>query len=79
MENIIQAVLNANTDLTPDQIVLINEAPAEQIAQIRSNPFYKEINYIAGDFSNEDVLNKALVGSAERALIISDQSKGGTQ
>ena len=79
MENIIQAVLSANTDLTPDQIVLINEAPTEQIAQIRSNPYYREINYIAGDFSNEDVLDKALVRSAERALIISDQSKGGTQ
>lgn len=79
MENIIQAVLNANSDLTPDQIVLINEAPTEQVAQIRSNPYYKELNYIAGDFSNEEVLKKALVNSAERALIISDQSKGGTQ
>ena len=79
MEDILQAVLNANVDLTPDQIVLINEAPSEQIAQIRSNPYFKEINYIAGDFSNEDVLQKALVNSAERALIISDQSKGGTQ
>ena len=79
MENIIQAVLAANTDLTPDQIVLINEAPSEQIAQIRSNPYFKELNYISGDYSNEEILRKALVNSASRALIISDQSKGGTQ
>ena len=77
MENIIEAVLKANPDLTPDQIVLINEAPTEQIAQIRSQPQYKDINYIAGDFSNGEVLKKALVNTAERALIISDHSKPG--
>ena len=79
METIIQAVLAANEDLTPDQIVLINEAPQEQIAQIKSQSAYKELNYISGDFSNEEVLKKAAVNKATRALIISDQSKGGTQ
>ena len=79
MEKIIEAVLNANTDLPPDQIVLINEAPPEQIAQIRSQPAYKELNYVAGDFSNEEVLKKALVKTAERVLVISDTSKGSTQ
>lgn len=74
MEKIIEAVLKANPDLTPDQIVLINEAPSEQIAQIRSQQAYKDINYIAGDFSNGEVLKKALVNTAERALIISDSS-----
>lgn len=79
MEKIIEAVLNANTDLTPDQIVLINEAPPEQIAQIRSQPAYKELNYVSGDFSNEEVLKKALVKTAERVLVISDTTKGHTQ
>lgn len=79
METIIQAVLAANEDLTPDQIVLINEAPQDQIAQMRSHIAYKELNYISGDFSNEEVLKKAAIGKASRALIISDQSKGGTQ
>ena len=55
MDTIIQAVLAANEDLTPDQIVLINEAPQDQIAQMRSHPYSKELNYISGDFSNEEV------------------------
>lgn len=79
MDKILEAVLSANTDLTPDQIVLINEAPPEQIAQIRSQPNFKELNYIAGDFTNEEVLKKALINTAERVLIVSDESKSTTQ
>ena len=79
MEKIIEAVLNANPDLTPDQIVLINEAPLEQVAQLRSQPQYREINYIAGDFSNEEVLKKALIKTAERALVLSNGQGGGGQ
>ncbi len=77
MEEILEAVLNANSDLTPDQIVLINEAPVEQVAQLRSQPAFKEVNYISGDYSNEEVLKKALIKSAERVLVISDTSKPG--
>ncbi len=79
MDKILQAVLSASPDLTPDQIVLVNEAPPEQIAQIRSQPDFKELNYVAGDFTNEEVLKKALIKSAERVLIISDESKNSTQ
>ena len=64
MDKIIEAVLNSNQDLTPDQIVLINEAPSELVAQIRSQPAYKDLNYVAGDFSNEEVLKKALIKTA---------------
>ena len=79
MDKVLEAVLNANPDLTPDQIVLINEAPSEQVAQIRSQPEFKELNYISGDFSNTEVLKKALIKTAERVLVISDTTKNSTQ
>lgn len=78
MEKIIQAVLSANTDLTPDQIVLINDTP-QYINDLRSLPYLKELNYVHGDFSNEEILKKALIKSAERVLIVSDSSKSTTQ
>lgn len=74
-DKILDSVLNSNPDITPDMIVLINDAPSEQIAQVRSESRFKEINYISGDFADESVLKRACILDAERALVISDHSK----
>lgn len=74
-DKILDSVLNSNPDITPDMIVLINDAPSEQVAQVRSESRFKEINYISGDFSDEAVLKRAKITDAERALVISDHSK----
>lgn len=73
-DKILDSVLNSNPDITPDMIVLVNEA-ADQIEQIRSESRFKGINYIAGDFSDEAVLKRAHIEDAVRALVISDHSK----
>ncbi len=73
-DKILESVLKSNPDITPDLIVLVNDAP-EQIAQLRSDPRYKEINYISGDFTDEATLRRAEIESAERALVICDHSK----
>ncbi|HAC32228.1 MAG TPA: hypothetical protein DCF70_06340 [Treponema sp.] len=73
-ENILDNVLLSNSDLTADMIVCINEAP-EQMEQIRSQKKYKELNYVAGDFTDEATLNRAYIQSAKRALVICDKSK----
>ena len=74
-EQILESVMNSNPDLTPDMIVLVNEAPSEEIEQIRSQLRFKGINYVSGDFSDIDTLTRACIKTAERALIISDQSQ----
>ena len=73
-EKILDNVFISNPDIAPDQVVLINEA-TEQIEQLRTNKKYKDLNYVAGDFTDEAVLNRAFIKTAERALIISDKSK----
>ncbi len=73
-ENIVENVLASNPDIAPDMIVLINEAP-EQIEQLRSIPRFKDLNFVAGDFTDEATLNRAYIHSAARALVISDKSK----
>lgn len=73
-EKILDSVLNSNPDITPDMIVLINESP-EQIEQLRQESRFKEINYVAGDFSDDAVLKRAHIEDAIRALVISDRSK----
>ncbi len=73
-DKILDSVLNSNPDITPDMIVLVNEA-ADQIEQIRSESRFRELNYVAGDFSDEAVLKRAHIQDAVRALVISDHSK----
>lgn len=74
-EKILDTIINTNPEISPDLIVLINEAPAEQIEQLLELERFKEIHYISGDFADEKVLRRAKIESAERALIISDHSK----
>ena len=73
-EKILDSVLTTNPDITPDMVVMINDA-AEQIEQIRSQPRFKELNYVSGDFADEAVLKRAQIDTAERALVICDRSK----
>ena len=74
-EKILETVLKSNPDITPDMVVLVNNAPSEEIEQIRSDVRFKEINYISGDFTDEVTLKRAYVETAARALIICDRSK----
>ncbi|MBP5792788.1 MAG: hypothetical protein J6W46_03995, partial [Spirochaetaceae bacterium] len=73
-EDIVENVLISNPDISPDLIVLINEAP-EQMEQLRAEPRFKDLNYVAGDFTDEATLNRAFIHTATRALVISDKSK----
>lgn len=74
-DKILDTVLNSNPDITPDMIVLVNDAPSEQIEQLRDEKRFKGINYVSGDFSDEATLKRAEIQTANRALIIADRSK----
>ena len=74
-EKIIDTVLTTNPDITPDMVVLVNEAPGDDIEQLKNDIRFKELNYINGDFSDEQVLRRAQIETAERALVIADYSK----
>ena len=74
-EKILDSVLNSNTDITPDMIVLLNEAPSDQIEQLRSESRFKGMQYVSGDFADEATLKRAKIEDAERALVICDRSK----
>ncbi len=74
-DKILEAVIKSNPDISPDMIVLVNEAPAENIEQLRSEIEFKDVNYISGDFADASVLKRAFVKTASRVLIIADKSK----
>ena len=74
-DKILEAVMKSNPDISSDMIILVNEAPSEQIEQLRSQLQFKDVNYVSGDFADAAVLKRASIATAERALVISDRSK----
>ena len=72
---ILEAVMKSNPDIAADMIVLVNEAPADQIEQLHSDLRFKTVNYVSGDFADAAVLKRAHVETAGRGLVISDMSK----
>lgn len=73
-EKILEGILYANPEIPAEKIVLLNMAPQLTIDKIKSDDRFKGINFLHGDFTDEDTLNKAQIKSAERALILADSS-----
>lgn len=74
-EKILDNIINTNPEITPDLIVLLNDAPAEKVEEIMEQSRFKGMHYVSGDFADENILKRAGIQNAERALIISDHSK----
>ena len=75
-EKILEAVMIQNPDISQDRIVVVNNAPADQMEILRSDSRFTEIKYVAGDFSDADVLKRAFIQTASRALVMADYSAG---
>lgn len=59
-------------------VVLINQLPAEQLENLRAKYPNHEVSYVWGDFSREDILLKANVSRAAKAIILSGRQEGET-
>ncbi|MBQ0039884.1 MAG: NAD-binding protein [Treponema sp.] len=75
-EDILEAVVNSNGDITNDMIVLVNNGPLEEIERVRSDSRFRGMKFVAGDFSDADTLKRAFIETAGRVLIISDYTGG---
>ncbi|MCR5046740.1 MAG: NAD-binding protein [Treponema sp.] len=74
-ERILLGILEANSEIPTERIVLLNNAPRSEMEKIQSNEKFKAINFLRGDFTDEESLSKAQIKSAERALILADHSE----
>jgi len=75
MDEILDGILGANLDLYPSDIVLVNSAPQESLEAILHARRFQGINFVSGDFSEEETLTRANVLEARRILILSDYSR----
>ena len=74
-ENILEGMLLANPEIPPEQVVILNNARHSEIEAIQANEKLKAINFLRGDFTDEEALLKAHIKSAERVLILADRSE----
>lgn len=72
---ILEGILYANPEIPADKMVLLNNAPLSEMEVIKSDERFKTINFLRGDFTDEDTLLKAQLATAERAIILADSSE----
>lgn len=75
LDKVIEGILAVNQDLDPSGLVLINSMGAEPMQAILNNPEFKGINYIKGDYIEEETLKRANIRSARRVMLLADQSQ----
>lgn len=74
-EKILEGILVANPEIPADRIVIVNNADRMEIETVLANDKFKGINFLYGDFTDEEILMKAQIKNAERVLILADSSK----
>ena len=74
-EKILEGILIANPEIPAEKIVILNNTEHQKIEAIQSNPRLKAINFLRGDFTDEDTLLKAQIKAAARVLVLADQSE----
>jgi voltage-gated potassium channel len=63
---------------TPHPVVLVNKLPPEQLERLKERFPTFEVLYLWGDPSREDILEKASVRTAFKAVILADRQEGET-
>ena len=74
-EKILEGILAANPEIPAERIVIVNNADRMEIETVQANEKFKAINFLYGDFTDEEILMKAQIKNAERVLILADSSK----
>jgi len=57
-------------------LVLVNNADAHEVNDLRRDPVLRDLQYFSGDYTNAEVLRNACSDKAEKALILADELSG---
>ncbi|MFN3411634.1 MAG: potassium channel family protein, partial [Exilispira sp.] len=71
---LLKQILSINSELDPSEIVMINNENPETIQSILSESEFRGINYIHGDYFDENILKKASIETASQLLVLADDT-----
>lgn len=72
--SLLKQILTINSELEPSDIVMINNENPETIQVILSETEFRGINYIHGDYFDENILKKASIETASELLVLADDT-----
>ena len=78
MTAILHNIMKRNTEFLVSEIVLINMADQETIENLKADNEFKQINFIYGDYIDEQVLNRANIKQAKKVLVVADMLNCGS-
>jgi len=61
-----------------NQLVLVNDADAQEVNELRQDTRLRDFQYFSGDYTNPEVLANARLKKAEKVLILADEFSGKT-
>ena len=73
-ESVIDSIQNLNKNHVVKDLVLVNELSAEEVTSIKNKYQTMNIHFVAGDFTNEETLDKASISNASTVIIIPNGS-----
>ncbi|MCR4940781.1 MAG: NAD-binding protein [Treponemataceae bacterium] len=74
-DKILEGILAANPEIPAERVVVVNNAERIEIESLQANEKFKGVNFLYGDFTDEEILMKAQIKNAERVIILADKSK----
>ncbi len=72
MGTVLLSILSSNAELRPEDIVLINKAPLEDLDTVRTDPRFDGVRIVYGDFIEERDLLRAGIRGADKVLVLAD-------
>ena len=79
LDRVIEGILAVNPQIDVSDIVLINNVGHEAMLPVLNNPNFDGINYINGDYIEEETLRRANITRAARVMIIADSAQNYSQ
>jgi voltage-gated potassium channel len=73
MGTFLHEVMEKNKSFLPSEFVLINSAEPGLIENLRTDTKFKHINFIHGDYIDEQVLRRANIKFAKKVLLLADR------
>ncbi len=75
LDDMLHGILASNPGMVPSDLVLVNTANEEAMYPILSATAFRGVNFVSGDFSDEETLHRANIKDAAKILVLSDYSK----
>ena len=79
LDRVIEGILAVNPQYSVSDLVLINNVGHEAMQPILQNPQFQGIQYINGDYIEEETLRRANINKAARVIILADFAQNYSQ